>query len=582
MNLELLDPFRKQIPDRVDSTLSLPRVLLSSKKSDPGGSKDGEYGKAASSIAFNRRGSYIAVGYASGTVAVYDVLSRTLSSLYRPDGGVGHIDRGGSSKNDGGDSGSSSSKIQDYGVTVLSWSRRSRTLLTGSLGTDEVRLVDTTHPFGPEECCIGIQVDEAKDADEDQRSQSPTAFAPQRSKSSSQETSFAKRVGKEHFKKPVVVGTKILETKSGKDMDAVPPPDRRNLIPADHSAVRRYPSIQFKFPLKVGSSLQVHPKDSCAGHATLVDGSIAAFWVPESAFKESTDDDEEKHPKVKIAVIFKSDKFEVTCSAFDPHGDRLYAVTKGGKILGFEVGSAFGQLSMDAPEIPRLKPSFVIQIPGGASGWHVVISRNGRYLVVNSADATIRLYNTKDLWTTPDEVQKPALVFQDVVSKVKFASCDVSGDGEYIVGGSQGNDTKYELYIWNTATGALMDKLTGANVELHSVAWHPTRSFLAVAASDGLVDIWGPRINWTAFAPDFQALPGNVEYVECEDEFDIVDDQGKGSATNEEDDKEDEDVDILTIESVPVFQSDSEDEEDVFHFATQVTKPNVGSTSTII
>jgi hypothetical protein len=43
-----------------------------------------------------------------------------------------------------------------------------------------------------------------------------------------------------------------------------------------------------------------------------------------------------------------------------------------------------------------------------------------------------------------------------------------------------------------------------------------------VATSDGLVDVWGPRINWTAFAPDFQALPRNVEYVEREDEFDQV------------------------------------------------------------
>lgn len=98
---------------------------------------------------------------------------------------------------------------------------------------------------------------------------------------------------------------------------------------------------------------------------------------------------------------------------------------------------------------------------------------------------------------TPAEVEKPIFVFQDVVTKIKFVSCDISGDGEYIVGGAQGNDTKYELYIWNTTTGALMDKLTGSNVQLYSVAWHPTRSFLAVAAADGLVDVWGPRINWT-------------------------------------------------------------------------------------
>ena len=88
MNLELLDPFRKQIPDRIDSTLDLPAALHFRKKKDAKGkgskkvSVDEDW-KSANHIAFNRRGSYIAVGYGSGTVGVYDVLSRTVSSLYR-------------------------------------------------------------------------------------------------------------------------------------------------------------------------------------------------------------------------------------------------------------------------------------------------------------------------------------------------------------------------------------------------------------------------------------------------------------------------------------------------------------------
>lgn len=61
-----------------------------------------------------------------------------------------------------------------------------------------------------------------------------------------------------------------------------------------------------------------------------------------------------------------------------------------------------------------------------------------------------------------------------------------------------------------------------------------------MATSDGLVDVWGPRINWTAFAPDFQALPRNIEYVEREDEFDhvvVVDnDSNKNSTSNSNDD----------------------------------------------
>jgi hypothetical protein len=125
-----------------------------------------------------------------------------------------------------------------------------------------------------------------------------------------------------------------------------------------------------------------------------------------------------------------------------------------------------------------------------------------------------------------------------------------------------------------------LDRLTGPPLQLYAVAWHPSRTFVAVATSDGLVDVWGPRVNWTAFAPDFQALPHNVEYVEREDEFDVdetghylVDtlpsshsnkaaDADKGDV----DDDAEEAVDVTTVEKVPVFASDSESEADVFHY----------------
>ena len=271
---------------------------------------------------------------------------------------------------------------------------------------------------------------------------------------------------------------------------------------------------------------------------------------------------------VKVATIFKSSQHFVSSAAFDPQGEKIYAGTKEGNLLGFEVSSLFDGLEVGASVAARIEPSFTIIIPGGANVWSILISRNGQYLITNSADAALRLYATKECWTTPEEVEKPTWVFQDVVSKVKFASCDVSGDAEFVVGGANGNDNKYELYIWNTSTGALMDKLTGAAVELYSVSWHPTRNFLAVATSDGLVDVWGPRINWTAFAPDFQALPRNVEYVEQEDEFDLEEEDGKegGKSTKDDDDEEGKDVDVVTVDPVPVFASDSEDEAEVFFF----------------
>ena len=147
MNLELLDPFRRQIPDRVDATLNLPAVLHSRKKSDKNDPDDEDW-KAANHVSFNRRGAYIAVGYGSGTVGVYDILSRTLSGLYRSSNGSGSTD----------DRDEPPSNMVSHGVTSVTWSRRSRTIVAGSAGDSEVRVIDTTHPFGPEECCYWIVI----------------------------------------------------------------------------------------------------------------------------------------------------------------------------------------------------------------------------------------------------------------------------------------------------------------------------------------------------------------------------------------------------------------------------------------
>ncbi len=75
-------------------------------------------------------------------------------------------------------------------------------------------------------------------------------------------------------------------------------------------------------------------------------------------------------------------------------------------------------------------------------------------------------------------------------------------------------------------------------------------------------------MDWTAFAPDFQALQKNVEYIEREDEFDVVIDCNQDAETKRKQDidkvEEEAVVDIITVE--PAFDSDSEDESDLFYF----------------
>jgi WD40 repeat protein len=607
MNLELLDPFGRQIPDRVDSTLHLPKSLHFPSNNNDYNNNEKEVTpkskisasdelalKAVTFVAFNRRGSYIAVAYASGTIAIFDILSRTPSCIYRFQ-----------------EEEEQQQKQHQRMITVISWSRRSRTLLVGCMGSPEVMLMDLTHPAGPEECCAqgGVKINDTKDngtgGGEDHggdRSHSPVHNPGKQNNSSScksiAESSFAARSNIDfHPKDSRVVSTKMIQarkddTTSGYTTYTTTSLSRRKgLIPTKDSNVYRHPCVRFSFPepLGGGSSLQIHPKDSLAGQAVLQDGSIVVFKVRQEAFETADvardisceETDSLSPPHVFLSRVYESTDYIISCASFDPHGQKLYAATTGGKFMGFEVASLFEKFwSNESEELPSLEPNFVISLPGGARVWHILVSRNGRYVVLNSADAAIRLYETSECWRAPQNVEKPVFVFQDVVQKVKFVSCDISGDGEYIAGGAQGGDPRYQVYIWNTNTGVLVDKLVGAPVHLSSVAWHPTRSFLAVAASDGLVDRWGPRINWTAFAPDFQALPQNVEYIEQEDEFDIVDD-GVGHDGEKDGQKEDEEtahVDILTLHKIPVFQSDSEDESDVFHF--EVFKRAAGSIST--
>jgi WD40 repeat protein len=352
---------------------------------------------------------------------------------------------------------------------------------------------------------------------------------------------------------PRLVETRALET-SEKPQKGTPETEK-----GDQTLVR-YPVVMFNLPEAVGGSLQIHPKDKTAGLAVLANGTLILFRAPSDIWNEYS---ELLQPVVKIVTLWEDDT--VTSAAFSHVGDRIFLATKAGDLLGLDISYILYGLTTSAEELPKPKLIFKLQV--GSMAWHLIVSRNGKHILLNCSDGALRLYSTQECiegasWLKPK-------VFQDVVSKEPFVCCDFSGDGEYIVGGCNGvRDDKYELYLWSAATGALMDRLTGAPVSLYSVAWHPTRSFLAVATGDGLVDIWGPRMDWTAFAPDFQALPVNVEYVEEEDEFDFVE-NGEDKGSTKGDDTDDV-VDVVTLEAVPVFASDSENEEEVFTFETKM------------
>ena len=141
-----------------------------------------------------------------------------------------------------------------------------------------------------------------------------------------------------------------------------------------------------------------------------------------------------------------------------------------------------------------------------------------------------------------------------------------SHDGEQVVA-STSSKFSMRLFQWNTDTNVLVEDLVGPQVDLHAMAYHPSRSCLVTGMGDGFIDMWGIPMNWKAFAPDFQALQQNLEYREKEDEFDI--DDGCDLESNELL-HEDEIVDVVGIEKNAVFESDSEDEDDVFFLSAEV------------
>jgi hypothetical protein len=686
------------------------KTTTSIKYNNKNDTVDNDDWKAAYHVSYNRRGNYLAVGYGSGTVAVFCTLTRTLTALYYAENTTGShgnnpLDHNNTKLKSSGTTGTNTNKSKNSkstatfhprnnvstGCSSLSWARRSRRLLIGNYNDVRAKIIDTTHPLGAEDCAgaaatvvsLGQTVaaataasssnnnnnntsNDPDDADNDSmtgdvkelrtkvsKESSPTVsrhtlvtsslpsdtIPPVYPYSKTMSTPFADREEDKKYsfaRKALPLPTEIIQPRDAVEptvnkiipkIDINEPSCRTNTsepgqnIPPKRKL--RYPYVAFNFEYPVVGSLQIHPRHPNSGSAVLSDGSLVFFCIPyqESApfvntnkmNDDSANDDDENDNvldgfhninPVKVYPIYTNNT--VSCASFDSLGSRIYAVTKSGTILGFDITKFWtfqirngrkkgGELKHP---IPLLEPVVVIPRNYASKGVdtassmaavrHLIVSRNGKFLIVNSSDGTIRLYNTIECWSVAGKIKddaestdmtpivKPTWIFQDVVTKVKFASCDFSGDGEYVVGGANGADNKYELHIWNTSTGALMDKLTGASTKLYSVAWHPTLSFVAVACSDGLVDVWGPRINWTAFAPDFQALPMNVEYIEREDEFD-VDENGRHLAEgyyapNELSESLDTKtpINVTKIERVPVFASDSEEEENVFEFEVRV------------
>eukprot|EP01103_Thecamoeba_quadrilineata_P013143 TRINITY_DN3559_c0_g1_i1.p1 TRINITY_DN3559_c0_g1~~TRINITY_DN3559_c0_g1_i1.p1 ORF type:complete len:265 (+),score=54.54 TRINITY_DN3559_c0_g1_i1:450-1244(+) len=178
------------------------------------------------------------------------------------------------------------------------------------------------------------------------------------------------------------------------------------------------------------------------------------------------------------------------------------------------------------------------------------LSRNGKLLSVITNEKLLRVF----------DVENPLIVreFQDIVNKVHWKQACFSSNSEYVVGGA-GQD--HQIFIWDISDGHLVKMLEGHPKEpLQDLVWHPLRPMIVSCSIEGLVYIWSTNWteNWSAFAPDFKELEENEEYIEREDEFDLIQEEENNKKIQLQ---EDAVVDITSFEKLRgSLSSESEDE----------------------
>jgi len=594
------------------------------------------------SVAFNKNGSYLASGHASGLVPVHSFASRCLNAVYTPLTSVNvRFQTEHTRKNNDNDENNYEHKPSIIkqereikhvnGTTLLSWDNTGQYLVAGAYDDTMVRLMDNSHPAVAWECAeltrnttnferkgsktnshagegeMSLDQKILQDCD----SESPAIFY-WRNGSTGEDIPLyfkAASLGKGRLLKNREKEFSIRLRQSPSQLES---PSIKCKPPNTTIPCVRHSTILFELPQPLGGPCQFHDSYDGIGMARLMDSSLILFHIPPAAFYEmlpghasehahtnsrSVDmelhnllEKEEANMAGNILYIVpptptsetseastSTPNYSVLCAAFGKgkYDNMLFALTKCGLLLAFEMNpSMISSLQGKESDYQSgdIKPSLVVKIPGCTTATRLVV--NERFMLVNTSDA-LRLYNL-DASRNEEVELTPDYVFQDPVSKAPWIACDFSSDGEYVVGGCnsfpQPGDN-YQLFLWNVVTGELLDQLNGPQVSLYCLNCHPTRPFIAVGSSDGIIDIWGYRKDWIAFAPDFQALQQNVLYEEKEDEFDIVVDADGNEIGDDSGDQleshEDEEVDITTKMHVP-FSSDNT--KDDFYFHTRVLK----------
>lgn len=190
----------------------------------------------------------------------------------------------------------------------------------------------------------------------------------------------------------------------------------------------------------------------------------------------------------------------------------------------------------------------------------IIVSRNGKDVVVHTQDKTIRLY-----WLDEQGIHNSELQFAETVNKNSWNQCCFSQGGEYVIGGSAKLAT-HQIFIWDIRTTRLVQTLQGPYENLVDLAQHPIQPIIVSVDEQGAMHTWTTRHkeDWVNWDPAFTEIHDNIVYEEREDEFDIVNEEVQSVQYNKNQNFEDEDeeIDVVTIDRTT--RSDSSDYEDEF------------------
>ena len=81
----------------------------------------------------------------------------------------------------------------------------------------------------------------------------------------------------------------------------------------------------------------------------------------------------------------------------------------------------------------------------------------------------------------------------------------------------------YTIFVWDIFQGGrLIRTITdpSANDDIYEIAYHPHKASMFVLTVDGEISYWDRKLEHS-YVP-YEVIKDNLEYIEREDEFDIV------------------------------------------------------------